>query len=159
MSSSISESTRTNLFRSIAAVEAAAPAIIDGLAASLARAEGEAAPFTRARAIAGLLVQMLLEQAAPMIERRELSGVGEIGAAHAAQGIDGRHYSGFGDALVPVLKDALGPRLPGAVASAWCDAFWLVIRLVLQEGHRQPAQGSGLDGREGGSLEIVGAHP
>jgi hypothetical protein len=137
MSSSISESTRTNLFRPIAAVEAAASAIIAGLTASLARTEPEPAPFPRAGAIAGLLVEMLLEQAAHMIERRELSDVGKIGAAHRAQGIDGRHYSGFGDALMPVLKDALGPRLPGAVASAWCDAFWLVIRLVLREDEQQ----------------------
>ena len=28
----------------------------------------------------------------------------------------------------PVLKDVLGPTLPRAVASAWCDAFWILVR-------------------------------
>jgi hypothetical protein len=148
MSNSISENTRTNLFRSVAAVEVAAPAIIAGLTASLARAEDEPAPFSRATAIAGSLVGMLLEQATHMIDGREPRNIGEIGIAHRALGIDGRHYSGFGDALLPVLKDALGPRLPAAMASAWCDAFWFVIRLLLGEREQQAARGAAPNRRE-----------
>jgi hypothetical protein len=153
MSNSISENTRTNLFRSMAAVEAAAPAIVAGLTASLAKAEDEPAPFPRASAIAGSLVAMLLEQATHLIDGREPRNIAEIDAAHRARGIDGRHYSGFGDALVPVLKDALGPRVPAAMVSAWCDAFWFVIRLVLREREKQAARGAGPARRE-----IAAAH-
>jgi len=60
MSDKISEKVRDNLFHSFAAVEAAAPAIRAAMIPSLALAEGEPAPFARARGIATALVDMLI---------------------------------------------------------------------------------------------------
>ena len=47
---------------------------------------------------------------------------------HRAIGIEARHYSRFGDALIPALTDLLGPNVPRDVPAAWCDAFWTIIR-------------------------------
>src|SRR5687768_4018954 len=95
--STISEKVRDNLFHSLAAVEAAAPAIKAAMIPSLALAEGERAPFVRAAAIATALVDMLLEQARSLAEGRQPRNVEAIAAGHRLQGIDGRHYSRFGD--------------------------------------------------------------
>jgi hypothetical protein len=143
MLNAISETTRDNLFHSFAAVEAAAPAIKAAMVTGLASAEGEAPPFERSRSIASALVDMLIGQARRMAEGRGPSDVAAIVAEHRALGIEGRHYSRFGDALVPVLRDAVGPRLPGAVTSAWGDAFWSVIRRVMRQASlpRPPAAG------------------
>lgn len=157
MSSAISESTRTNLFRSIAAVRAAMPALTTGMTASLSRLDGGAQPLPCPETVATLLLNMLLEQVTHLIEEGEVQDISKVGAAHRTCGIDGRHYSGFGDALKPVLKDALGPRLPDSMASAWCDAFWFVVSVVLQG--QQPAQGSNLGDAEPRRREIVAVGP
>ena len=148
MSNEISEKVRDNLFHSFAAVEAAAPAIKAAMIPSLALAEDEGDPFARARGIATTLVDMLLEQARPMAEGRQPHSLETVAARHRLQGIDGRHYSRFGDALTPVLKDAVGARLPSSVTAAWGDAFWFVIRRVMRASVRRPRQaGSDVDGR------------
>jgi hypothetical protein len=138
MSNAISEKVRDNLFHSFAAVEAAAGAIESAMIPSLAQAEGEPAPFARARSIAAALVAMLLGQARLMAEGRPPDDVEAIAASHRLHGIDGRHYSRFGDALTPALRDAVGQRLSSAVTAAWGDAFWLVIRLVMRQAPRRP---------------------
>jgi len=143
MSTMISEKARDNLFHSFAAVEAAAAAIKAAMIPSLALAEGEAAPFARAAGIATTLVDMLLAQARLLAEGRQPNDVEAIAASHRLLGIDGRHYSRFGDALAPVLKDVVGPRLPGAVTAAWGDAFWYVIRLVMRSSPRRPGETPG----------------
>ena len=133
MSTRISAKVRDNLFHSFAAVEAAAPAIKAAMIPSLALAEGEGAPFARAGGIATALVDMLLDQARPLAEGRPPPGLEAVAARHRLQGIDGRHYSRFGDSLTPALKDAVGPRLPSSVTAAWGDAFWFVIRRVMRQ--------------------------
>ena len=49
---------------------------------------------------------------------------------HETLGIAGRHYSRFGDALVPVIRDVIGRGTPREVSSAWVDGFWAMIRAV-----------------------------
>ncbi len=147
MSNAISEAARDSLFHSFAAVEAAAPAIKAAMFASLALAEGESPPSEGTGGIASTLVDMLLDQARHMAEGRGPGDVAAIVLQHRALGIEGRHYSRFGDALVPVLRDAVGPRLPGTVTAAWGDAFWSVIRLVMREASARPTP-SGEEGRK-----------
>jgi hypothetical protein len=153
MSNPIGETARDNLFHSLAAVEAATPAIKAAMAASVASADGEPPPFARAEGIASALVDMLVEQARRLAEGGGPGGVAAIALEHRALGIEGRHYSRFGDALVPVLKDSVGPRLPGAVTAAWVDAFWSVIRLVM----RQSAAGRSASGGEADREQAVAA--
>jgi hypothetical protein len=136
MSNMISEKVRDNLFHSFAAVEAAAPAIRAAMIPGLALTEGEPAPFARAGGIATALVDMLLDQARRMAEGRQPRDVEAAAARHRLLGIEGRHYSRFGDSLAPVLKDAIGPRLSSEVTAAWGDAYWFVVRLVMRASQR-----------------------
>jgi hypothetical protein len=149
MSNEVSEKVRDNLFHSFAAVEAAAPAIKAAMIPSLALAEGEPAPFARAGGIATALVDMLIDQARPMAEGLEPGEVEALAASHRLLGIEGRHYSRFGDALAPVLRDVVGPRLPSAVTAAWGDAFWSVIRRVMRASQQQRNKPRAVDARAG----------
>ncbi len=133
MSPILSEQTRNTLRHSLTAVEAQKAAIIEAMSRSLAAAgTAEEAPEHSGEA-AAVLVTMLIEQAKLLIEGREPQGLDVQRAEHQLHGIDGRHYSRFGDALVPVLKDTLGPSFAKVVGSTWCDTFWALIRAMHQQ--------------------------
>jgi hypothetical protein len=76
-----------------------------------------------------ILLELLIEAARSIVESGELRLDPDLSVEHQRLGIDGRHYSRFGDLLVPLLKDI---TLPAAVAAAWCDAFWAAIRAVTE---------------------------
>ncbi|HEV2747023.1 MAG TPA: hypothetical protein VGW34_06960 [Allosphingosinicella sp.] len=84
--------------------------------------------FGQSEMAAMLLVQLLIDQVRGLVETGQLTVGGGILDEHEALGIDGRHYSRFGDALVPILRDELGPSVPRDVVAAWCDTFWTVVR-------------------------------
>ena len=132
MSNAISENTRKTLFHSLAAVESNKAAIIAGMSDSLAADEADHDDLEQAEATVMLLVDMLIEQARYLIDGDRPQDLEAHAIKHQLHGIDGRHYSRFGDALVTVLRDVLGARLPRHVASAWCDSFWVVIRSMKQ---------------------------
>ncbi|WP_114952063.1 hypothetical protein [Sphingosinicella terrae] len=77
-----------------------------------------------------VLVDLLLRQAGHLVETGRLGDLSDTRVLHQAVDIAGRHYSRFGDALVAILTDVLGPTLPREVSAAWCDLFWAVIREV-----------------------------
>ncbi len=81
-------------------------------------------------AIAKTLADLLLDQAHSLAGTGALRPLDGVAERHRALGIDGRYYSRFGDALVPALPDLLGPNVPREVATAWCDAFWMVVRAI-----------------------------
>ena len=83
-----------------------------------------------------LLVQLLLDRVRSLVETGEFGAVDGLFDEHRALGIDGRHYSRFGDALVPILRDVLGPGAPREIAGLWCDTFWSLIREL--EPSREP---------------------
>lgn len=132
MSIVVSENTRRILSQSFTAIEAHRPAIIRGLVGSLAAVEAEDEGFEHSEITVTFLLDMLIEQVKHLVEEHAPNGVAAYAPRHWLQGIDGRHYSRFGDAFVPVLRDVLGPRLPRQVASAWCDAFWSIVGTMKQ---------------------------
>lgn len=128
MSYPISDHARDMLARSLPLVHPRKDRIIDRMELHLRGAADDEESFGQSEVAAMLLVQLLLDQV------RNLVGSGELAAAdgtrdeHRALGIDGRHYSRFGDALVPILRDVLGASVPREVAGIWCDAFWTIVR-------------------------------
>ena len=127
MSTPLSERSRQLLSQSLALVEAHKHDVIDRMEASLAQAEPEWKPG-QSEINAMLLVAMLISQVRNLLDGGAFRDLAHIPAEHEALQISGRTYSRFGDLLVPILKDVLGPTVPSAVAGAWCDAFWTVIR-------------------------------
>jgi len=125
MSNILSPNVRNALSRSLPMVRQHKDELIEQMERSL-RVSGVADPRV-SQGIASGLVEMLLDQAHSLAAsgalRPERPGDDEL-----APGVEGRHCSRFGDALVPALSDLLGPNVPRDVPAAWCDAFWAILR-------------------------------
>ena len=139
MSPIIGSRTREQLARSLNLLEAHKDRFLEGMEASLRAQESGGESFGQAEVAAMMLTDLLLEQGRHLADRGELRIAGDALAQHRALDIDGRHYSRFGDALVAVLRDSVGPGIPAEVSSAWCDAFWAVVRAVLAQEERVTA--------------------
>ena len=128
MSSPVSDRTRSLLARSFPLVQQRADLLIERMERSLDTTAEPNEPIGQSELIAMMLVELLLRQARHLVESGEMRALDGLARDHEQLGITGRHYSRFGDALVPILRDLLGPTLPREVAGAWCDTFWAVIR-------------------------------
>ena len=156
----ISDHVLELLAQSFPLVQARRDALLDAMRDSLGTGKPAHRLPGRPHAAAAALIEMLIGGVRRYLDSRELAGLGGVLDEHRALGIDGRHYSRFGDSLVPVLKDVLGPTLPRAVASAWCDAFWMLIRAARAQretvAERTPAAPRRTSGRAP-RVEMVGA--
>jgi hemoglobin-like flavoprotein len=130
MSSPVSDRTRSLLSRSLPLVQPRRDLLVERIERSFA-AEAGLESSGQAELSAMMLVDLLLRQVKTLVESGQFSGLDEVAAEHRAFDIKGRHYSRFGDALVPVLRDLLGRTAPREVAAAWCDTFWAMIRATL----------------------------
>jgi hypothetical protein len=128
MNNVVSDRTRSLLIQSLPAVESKEDVIRDALSASLTRSEQDPELSAESELIAALLLNFLIRQARQVAEGGAPVGLELYENEHRLHGISGRHYSRFGDALIPVLRDALGAMHPRATALAWGDAFWAFVR-------------------------------
>jgi hemoglobin-like flavoprotein len=126
----VTEHTRAIIARSLPLVVQHKDAIISGTEAHLSGVDGYKEVFGQSEVVAMILTELLLKQAAAIVEEGGMRDVEAHAREHWSLGIEGRHYSRFGDALVPILRDVLGPQAPREVASAWCDTFWAVVQPV-----------------------------
>jgi hemoglobin-like flavoprotein len=134
MSAPVSNRTRSLLSRSLPIVLQRKELLLEGTERSLGWSETREESFGQAETTAMILVELLLEQVRSLVQSGALAPLQDAADQHRKLGITGRHYSRFGDALVPVLRDLLGPTVPREVAAAWCDTFWTIIRAA------QPAE-------------------
>ena len=127
MSAAISEHTRKYLSQSLPLVQQHKQHLVNRMEANLRAGEPEGEPYGQSEVAAMILVDLLLSQARHLSESGGLADLRDVAAEHRTLAISGRHYSRFGDALVPVLRDLLGSKVPRGVTSAWCDTFWTLI--------------------------------
>ena len=120
--------TRKRLAQSLVLVESQRPQLIARMEEYLRACEEPDEDFGQAEISTMVLVDLLLAKAREIVEQGAARNLGTIIAQHRLLDIDGRHYSRFGDALVAILRDLLGPTVPPEIPAAWCDAFWGVIR-------------------------------
>ena len=142
MSFTASDATRTALSQSLPLVRQRKPLMVECLAAAL-RDPAAGERHEQAELTAIVLFEMLIRQVIATVEGRSFTPPPTMRDEHRALNIGRRHYSRFGDALVPVLKDVLGPNLPPAIPAAWGDAFWAAIRA----GTERPEPGPSVVGR------------
>jgi hemoglobin-like flavoprotein len=128
MSELVTERTRDIIVRSLPIVRQHKDEIAGAMHIYLGRVEEERRTFGKSDIAATILTELLLRQASLIAGTGQVAGLETTALEHAALGIDGRHYSRFGDALVPILRDSLGINLPREVSSAWSDTFWTIIR-------------------------------
>jgi len=128
---SLSARQRGLLSQSLLLAERSEDALIDRMSSCLRASDRGGAD--NSEMIAMMLVDLMLTHANNLARSGPAADPAETRREHDALGIQGRHYSLFGDALGPILDDLLGPNLPRTVAGAWCDAFWALIRVVQAE--------------------------
>ena len=111
------------LSQSLPLVQAHKQEIIDRLDAALVRAESDREPTPSA-----IDAKVVFEALVDEVKHRLGTGDHAVRSqplplitAHPAAR---RTYSRFADALVPILKDALGPDVPQGAPTAWNEAFW-----------------------------------
>jgi hemoglobin-like flavoprotein len=124
----LSDRTHDFLVQSLPLMEHRKDALTKGLARYLRSDEGKEDPDSEL--VASVLTDMLIDQASQLVRSTMLLDLGEIRLDHSRLRLQGRHYSRFGDALVPVIRDVLGSKLPREIAGAWGDIFWAIIRAV-----------------------------
>jgi hemoglobin-like flavoprotein len=128
MSIQLSKRTRDLLAQSMPLIEHGKDRLIDGLGTYLRAFATEKEDDSEL--VAMMLTEMLISQSAQILQSGTLNDAADLKQEHQALDIRGRHYSRFGDALSPVIRDVLGPNVPRSVAAAWGDAFWAIIRTV-----------------------------
>lgn len=139
MSQPTSERTRSIVAGSLPLVRSHTDEIMSQMEAHLRGIGGSDERFGQSEVAAMLLTQLLIDQAAAIAEQGSPRIPLGLAAEHRALDIVGRHYSRFGDALVPVLKDVLGSGVPSDLTAAWGDAFWLAVRAIQPQPELQPA--------------------
>jgi hemoglobin-like flavoprotein len=127
-STAIPEDVRLHLTESIAVVAAHRERITSLMQAHLAALASEAEASGHGEVAGAMLVEMLLESASHVAACGAIGDLSGRSGVHQRHSIDGRHYSRFGLALAPIMREVLGPSLPPRIVSAWCDAYWITVQ-------------------------------
>jgi hemoglobin-like flavoprotein len=135
----ISEDLRLRLAQSMALVERRRAAIVaripERMAAQAQLDENDPG------AAASILFGLLIDGASDLAAFAGLRDLSRVRRDHRHLGIAGRQYSRFGLALGPSIHAVLGVAMPPETLSAWCDAFWIVIREITSEDGQERAGG------------------
>jgi hemoglobin-like flavoprotein len=137
MSEAVSSRTRSLIARSLPLVQQRREALVERMEIALAELDTQGSDVGQAEVTAVVLVDLLLDEAKQLLEDGAFGPLDYVSGEHYLLEITGRHYSRFGDALIPTLRDLLGPIPPREVLSAWCDTFWAIIHSA--EGSRTQA--------------------
>ena len=128
MADALGTRTRSLLTRSLPLVQQRREALVQRMENALAALDGKDSATGQAEVTAVVLVDLLLDETRQLIETGAFGTLCHVRGEHYLLDINGRHYSRFGDALMPILRDLLGPIPPREALAAWCDCFWAIIR-------------------------------
>jgi hemoglobin-like flavoprotein len=131
MKTMISHSTAASIASSLPLMDSRRGEIEVALGRNLPRT-GSGAPSDRQAAAAAIL-DMLLDHAGRISGKAEIARVDGHASRHRQLGIGAAHYSCFGDALGPVMKDVLGAKATPTLRAAWGDTYWAIARMVAAE--------------------------
>ncbi len=138
LNTAIAEDIRLRLAQSMADVDPRRDQIVRRMQERLQAFETPDEDFGQAEVTALLLVELLVDCACDLAAFGGLRNLDKVARQHRQLDIDGRHYSRFGLALAPVLRQVLGVRLPPKTATAWCDAFWYIVGQMAPEHAAEP---------------------
>lgn len=142
MTTAVSTRTRSLIARSLPLVQQRREALVARMESALAELDTKPSELGQAEVTAVVLVDLLLDEARELVESGAFGPLAYLPGEHYLLDITGRHYSRFGDALMPSLRDVLGPIPPRELLSAWVDTFWAIIHAA-----------------EGGSAKVVAGAP
>ena len=127
MSEAVTNRTRSLIARSLPLVQQRREALVERMEIALAELDTTWIAVGQAEVTAVVLTDLLLDEARQLVESGAFGPLGTMNGEHYLLDITGRHYSRYGDALIPVLRDLLGPIPPREVLAAWGDTFWAII--------------------------------
>lgn len=134
----IAEDIRLRLAQSMPEVDRRRPAIALKMQERLQEFETPDEDFGQAEVTALMLVELLVDCGSDLAAFGGVRDLEAVARQHRRLDVDGRHYSRFGLTLAPVLREVLGVRIPPKTASAWCDAFWYIIRQMSPQDAVEP---------------------
>jgi hemoglobin-like flavoprotein len=135
MTHNLSESTRAVVAETLPIMELKRSRLEKALERYMAR-QGPSRPS--AGGAAGPIADMLFRNVGRLADNGS-GGVDETAQRHRALGLGGEHYSLFGDALKPVMRDVLGSEATSTVIAAWGDAYWAIVRMLYGQEKRLAA--------------------
>jgi len=138
MTSPLNERTRSIVAGTLKLMEQHRSPLEAALASYMARQEPHDPRPAEAQARAGAITAMLLDHAV-QLGGEPSSGIPATVRRHRALAIGGKHYSTFGDALKPVMRDVLGSKANPSVLSAWGVAYWAIVRMLFAESRQLAA--------------------
>ena len=123
----IGEDVRLWLAQSVSELDSHRDVVTRRMHERLQQLETPDEDFGQAEVTAILLVGLLIDCGCDLAAYGGIRNLDATRRQHQQMDIDGRHYSRFGDALAPVLREVLGVRLARNSPAAWCDAYWYII--------------------------------
>lgn len=145
MNNFVSPQVRTHLIQSINAVESRKNELAQALSKSLSRSAHDPELSDTPDKVADALLSFVIDLSRHAIAGTPPADLLTYRHQHRLDGIDGRHYSRFGEALVAVIRDGLGPTYPRETGPAWSEAFWVFVRhLRGEEGVETESEYTGL---------------
>lgn len=148
----ISNDARLRLAQSMPTLEKRRGKLVGAMRDRLVALEEDEEPFGQGEVTALILTDLLIECARDMAAFAKMRDLRSAAIQHERSGIDSRHYSRFGIALDPVLREVTGPQLSPFMIAALCDAFWLLVRKIGSDRlprHARPMPGQSIS-RPGG---------
>jgi hemoglobin-like flavoprotein len=126
----VTADSRLKLAQSVRILERHRVNLSEALGERMVALEDREEPFGQGDVTALQLTDLLIECARDLAAFGDMRDLRTIAADHERIGIDGRHYSRFGVALEPILRELIGPQLSPPMITACCDAFWLLVRKI-----------------------------
>ena len=93
----------------------------------------------RSRVTTGAIAGMLFDHARAFGGKDVPVSLTETAQRHRKLSLGGEHYSTFGDALKPIMKDVLESKATSPVLAAWTDAYWAIVRMLFRQETRLAA--------------------
>lgn len=133
MSANLSERARIFVSESLPMMEDHRHALEEAIESYMRRTGPGVSLADPARSASATIMDMLLGHASDLGLGRTPVSITETARDHARLGLNGEHYSSFGDALKPAMRDVLGKKATSPVLAAWTDAYWTIVWKLFQQ--------------------------
>ena len=130
MTVNLSETARAITVETLPLMELHRGALEEALERGMARYGPPESSAIEIRSATRAIMDMLLRHARPTGGNDGMLEVAETLRQHRALSLGGEHYSCFGDALKPIMKDVLRAKATSPVLAAWTDAYWAIVRML-----------------------------
>lgn len=134
-----SERTRAIVAETLPLVEQHRAEMEEALERYVARRGPDDPSSDRPKVTTGAIMEMLIGHVRQLDGSGPASGIAETSRRHRTLALGGAHYSCFGDALVPIMRDVLRSKATPPVLAAWTDAYWAIVHNLFRHETRLAA--------------------